>query len=149
MKALFEILFRTRFYLLVITGILLALSAQPLLRALEVNNSLEIWFHEDAPALQTYRDFNEQFGSDELVVVVATAPNGWLDTTAIAGLKAMSEALESIPEVHHLYSAANTKALQFTGVGIAGKPLLEGGVKEIQIRLERMPELKAQLFNPD
>jgi len=149
MKALFEILFRTRFYLLVITGILLALSVQPLLRALEVNNSLEIWFHEDAPALQSYRDFNEQFGSDELVVVVATAPNGWLDTKAIAGLKAMSEALESIPEVQHLHSAANTKVLQFTGVGIAGKPLLEGGVKEIQVRLERMPELKAQLFNPD
>ncbi len=149
MKALFYILFRSRFYLLLLTGILLVLSVQPLLRALVVNNSLEIWFDEDAPALETYRDFNRHFGSDELLIIVATAPNSWLDTTAIAGLKAMSVALEALPEVQHLHSAANTKALQFTGISITGKPLMDGSNREIETRLERMPELKAQLFNPD
>lgn len=149
MKAFTQILFRSRYYLLALTGLLLVLGSQPLMRALEVNNSLEIWFDEDAPALEAYRAFNRQFGSDELVIIVATAPNGWLDSRATDGLRELSAALDSIPEVQHLHSAANTKALQFTGLGLTGKPLMDGSSKEIQARLERMPELKAQLFNTD
>ncbi|MCA1763819.1 MAG: MMPL family transporter [Flavobacteriales bacterium] len=148
-KAFYHMLFHSRFYVLAVVAIFLIISAQPFLRSLEVNNSLEIWFKNDAPALKAYHDFNAHFGSDELVVIVATAPNGWLDTASIAHLNAMNSAIGSIPEVQHIHSAANTKALQFTGISLAGKPMLNGSVDEIKARLERMPELKAQLFNSD
>ena len=34
-----------------------------------VDNSLEIWFVEDDPKLETYKDFQEEYGNDEVVIL--------------------------------------------------------------------------------
>ena len=56
-------LWHARFALLTLALVLTALAATQL-PALGVSNSMEIWYPQDDPALERYRQFQERFGND-------------------------------------------------------------------------------------
>ena len=47
------------------------------LGALAVSNSLEIWYPEDDPELIQYREFQRQYGNDEVVIAAVTSEAGF------------------------------------------------------------------------
>ncbi|MFQ6005370.1 MAG: hypothetical protein ACE5OQ_07685 [Woeseia sp.] len=71
-----EFIWRWRFPLAVFCIALAALAGSRL-GMLTVSNSLEIWYPEDDPELIQYRDFQSQYGNDELVVVAVTSDAGF------------------------------------------------------------------------
>jgi len=78
------------------------------LRSLEFDNSLEIWFLDGDPGIQRYRDFVEQFGSDEIVLMAWQVDDAFSDQT-LGRLARMERAAARVPHVlavHSLASAA-------------------------------------------
>lgn len=59
---------KKRWWVLLAVGLSCVVAARGALQV-GVDNSLEIWFVEDDPALETYQEFQEEFGSDEVVVL--------------------------------------------------------------------------------
>lgn len=70
------------------------------------DNSLEVWFVEDDPALARYRGFLEQFGNDEAIVIGYAPPRG-LDAAELALLEAASERLRAVDGVSRVVSPAS------------------------------------------
>ena len=56
--------------------ILVTVVAALQLATLSVSNSLEIWYPQDDPELISYREFQQTYGSDEIVVVAERLPVG-------------------------------------------------------------------------
>lgn len=66
---------------------------------LTVSNSLEIWYPEHDPELIRYREFQSQYGSDELVVVAVTSDAGFDHEDGDVLLAALTDGLFDIDGV--------------------------------------------------
>ena len=64
-----------RFWTAAIVLIVTFVAAQQLV-GLSVSNSIEIWYPKDDPELISYRQFQETYGSDEIIVVAVSTRNG-------------------------------------------------------------------------
>jgi hypothetical protein len=71
-----EFIWHWRFLLAAIC-IALAGIAGMQLKALTVSNTLEIWYPEDDPELIQYREFQAQYGNDEVVIAAVTRDAGF------------------------------------------------------------------------
>lgn len=71
-----EFIWKWRFLLAAICLAFAALAGSQL-GALTVSNTLEIWFPEDDPALIRYREFQAQYGNDEIVIAAVTSDTGF------------------------------------------------------------------------
>jgi predicted RND superfamily exporter protein len=74
---------------------------------LGVDNSLEVWFVEDDPALASYQDFLEEFGSDEVVVVAIRFAGDPFDPGRLRRLERLTArigAIDGVARVHSLTS---------------------------------------------
>jgi uncharacterized protein len=144
-----QFLLHYRWWLLSVLLALLFLGGKSLQSALQVNNSLEIWFDDHDPELSNYQLFQQQFGSDEVVVVLLQAPEGILSPQRLAAFKDLHKALQALPAVQQVVSAADFDFLELTALGLRPRPLLQGDSSQIVARLNRMPALSAQFFNAD
>ena len=63
---------------------------------LRVDNAIEIWFADDDPSLIAYRDFQQRFGNDEVVVVAFHDPQGILNPRSLRLVQRASRALAAI-----------------------------------------------------
>lgn len=70
-----RILWKYRFVLSVLVFLITVVAAQQL-ATLSVSNSLEIWYPQDDPELIGYREFQQTYGSDEIVVVAVSYRDG-------------------------------------------------------------------------
>ena len=79
-------IWRQRFYLAALCLLLSVLAASQL-RSLSVSNSLEIWYPEDDPELLNYRQFQQTYGIDEIVVAAISLDEGFAtdDATDLIG----------------------------------------------------------------
>ncbi|HAP61181.1 MAG TPA: hypothetical protein DCR93_17365, partial [Cytophagales bacterium] len=119
-----------------------------LFRALEMNNSLEVWFLEDAPALQVYRDFQEHFGSDEVIIMIYHDEEGIFTSSSLNRLEATTAALDSLPDVANVYGLANVRLLERTPVGLRASLLLDS-LGPMEERLATYPWLEEHFLNED
>jgi uncharacterized protein len=147
-----ELLYRWRFGLLGL--ILLAAAALwPGVRAaVQVDNSLEAWFLQDDPALRAYQDFQQRFGNDEVVIVATHDARGLLTPAYFHRFRALSRALEALPEVAAVVGPGNATVPARAGLlGGGPQPLLPPGrtAAQVQQTLSRHPLLQEQLFTPD
>jgi len=71
-----------------------------------VDNSLEVWFLEDDPALAAYDDYKATYGNDEIITVAATDPVSVYRPAALERIRAASLALENHPAVRRVTSLA-------------------------------------------
>ena len=75
---------------LLILSIALVAALAPGLANLRLDNSFEIWFPETDPALVTYQQYIDEFGSDEVVVlVVAPADEQALSDASLQALEGL------------------------------------------------------------
>jgi predicted RND superfamily exporter protein len=117
-------------------ALMLALSAGlgAQLRHLEVDNSVEVFLHEDDPALLLYNEFRDQFGRDD-VTVIAMKPPEIFDLVFLARLRALHADLErEVPYVDEVTSLVNARSTRG-----------EGDELIVEDLLERWPENEGQL----
>lgn len=76
-----------------------------------VNNSLEIWFVEDDPSFETYQEFQQEYGNDEVVVLALRNEQGVLTQEGMDQLYRLSQAAESVDGISEAYSLANARGL--------------------------------------
>jgi uncharacterized protein len=76
---------------------------------LRMDNSVGIWFLEDDPAFQAYRDFQNRFGNDDVVTLFFSAPEGVFTPENLALIRRVSLALEEIPYVDRVISLSHVK----------------------------------------
>ena len=69
------------------------------LGALSVSNSLDIWYPEDDPELIQYREFQEQYGNDEVVIAALKSEAGFDHEDGDILLEELTDALFDIPGV--------------------------------------------------
>lgn len=147
-----ELLFRLRYWLLGLILLTAAALWPGVRRAVQVDNSLEAWFLAGDPALRAYQDFQQRFGNDEVVIVVTRDAQGLLAPAHFARFRALSRALEALPEVAAVLGPGNATVPARAGLGAGGpQPLLTTGSQPAQVRatLQRHPLLQEQLFSPD
>jgi len=110
----FEILgryiFRKKWYFLIVSALLTILFASQLPK-INLDASTVGFFHKDDPTRVTYEAFQEQFGRDEVVVILVSPPNLY-DLSFLRKLKAFHEELEEktphLDEVKSLINITST-----------------------------------------
>ena len=120
----------------------------PLLRALQINNSLSIWFLEDAPELQVYYEFQERFGSDEVVIVMYHNEQGVLDDETLHLVERLSDTLSQNSGVSAVFSLANVDVLEKTPTGMRSRPLIDS-TRDPLDQIESYPWLAEHFLNED
>ena len=87
-------------------GFLTILALANIFFNLKVDNSVSIWFLEDNPDYQEYLRFQEEQGSDEIVVVMIPVGDS-LSKQNLETLQSLHEALDSLKYVSSTFSLAN------------------------------------------
>jgi predicted RND superfamily exporter protein len=70
------------------------------------DNSLRIWFLDDDPYLVAYRSYQERFGSDEVVVIAFSRPDGMTSAAGLALLRRAEARLLAVEGVAGVVSIA-------------------------------------------
>jgi predicted RND superfamily exporter protein len=89
---------------------------------LPIDNSLEIWFLEDDPALVRYRAYQEQWGNDEAVVIGVFDAQGVLRAPTLNLVAELAEAIRAEERVKGVTSLATVTPVR---EGEAGEVLIE------------------------
>jgi predicted RND superfamily exporter protein len=90
-----DFIWRWRFLLAGLCLLCSALAATQIL-SLGVSNSLEIWYPEDDPELLNYRQFQQTYGNDEIVVVAVSSDDGFLTDS---GMELVGELTDRLLDV--------------------------------------------------
>jgi len=88
-------IWRWRFPLAALCLLCSALAATQM-PSLGVSNSLEIWYPEDDPELKNYRQFQQTYGNDEIVVVAVSSNDGFANE---AGTELIGELTDRLLDV--------------------------------------------------
>ncbi|MBG8555645.1 efflux RND transporter permease subunit [Hymenobacter guriensis] len=145
-----DILYRFRFWLLALVAALVVVLAPGVRTAVQIDNSLSVWFLEGDPALRAYRDYQARFGNDEVVTLVVHDSVGLLRAPYLESLPALSQELAALPDVAVVLGPGTT-TIASRGLLAGAHPLLSAQTTEAQVRqdLSRLPTLQEQLFSPD
>jgi len=147
-----SLLFRIRYLLLLLTaGACVALWPGAKAAAV-VDNDLSAWFLKDDPALAAYHTFQERFGNDEVVILVVKDVRSVLTPEYFEKFRALSTALEKLPEVASVLGAGNaTLPARAHLLGTAPASLLptDATAMQVQESLRELPTLRGQLFSAD
>ncbi|MDR9442952.1 MAG: MMPL family transporter [Schleiferiaceae bacterium] len=146
-----EFLYRMRWLiavLLVGLGIWLAPGLQ---RALEVDNSLTVWFIEEDPALQSYYQYQENFGNDEVLILAIHQEEGLLRRQPLRQIHRLSDSLQKLAPVAQVYGPAGVRLPSANPLSTATRPFLGAQPRPERIRrlLAEQPFLQQQFFSED
>jgi predicted RND superfamily exporter protein len=95
--------------ILFLAAMLLVLFFGFFMKNLRMDNSVGIWFLEDDPAFQAYRDFQDRFGNDDVVTLFFSAPEGVFTPENLTLIHRVSEALEDVSYVDRVISLSHVK----------------------------------------
>ncbi len=121
-------------------------------KALEVDNSLMVWFLEEDPALEPYHEFQQHFGNDEVVIMVYNRKEGLLNTAELKKLRAFSDSLIKSEDIAGLIGVGNARTVSSGTFNSTTRALIPKGdftVIEVEQALRENPFLRDQLFNED
>ncbi|OIN56627.1 efflux RND transporter permease subunit [Arsenicibacter rosenii] len=144
-------LYHLRYYLLLLTLVCCVWLWPGIRSAVQVDNSLTVWFQQDDPALVRYQQFQERFGNDEVVIATVTAPESLLTPAHLHTLIRLTSALETLPDVDQVIGPGNMQIPVKGALGIDSEPLLTDttSAATLTARLRYRPTLRQQLFNED
>jgi len=139
-----------RIAIIVILALLMGLSSYQTLNKLRVDNSLSIWFLEDDPSYKAYIDFQENFGSDEIFIVMLPVKNA-IGEAEIISLKNLHKSIEALPYVKTTFSLAKAKYPIYANNKINFDDLYnskrsEKGLKSL---FSKLPNITSQLVTKD
>ncbi len=110
------------------------------------DNALTVWFLETDPAIQQWQLFQEQFGNDEVALLMVEPPGGVLTEPNLALLGDLSERLEGVEGVARVHSVLTMRDAWRTDDGsVRFAPALEGGLE----RMRDNPLFSGRLISPD
>lgn len=134
------------FLLVLITGIGLYQTAQNI----SVNNSLSIWFRDDNPAYQEYLQFQEEQGSDQVMVIMVKTDSAF-STELLARFQLLHELLDSLPYVNTSLSLANVQYPIYSNRRLYYRTLYRTNrsPESMQQILDDLPTIKRQLVSPE
>lgn len=117
--------------------------------AVEVDNSLSVWFLKDDPEVKKYYDFHEKFGNDEIVIAIIENPKSVLTSLYFRKFIEVTKELEKISEVRMILGPGNSNFISKSVFGVFSEPLININSEPAQVKenLEASPFLKEQLFN--
>jgi predicted RND superfamily exporter protein len=104
-----------------------------------VDNAVDIWFPDDDPALVAYRDFQAEFGNDEVVVLGVHAPvEGIWSPGGLARVGAVSEAAAAVTGIASVRSLT-TESMVRAEIGMLsiGPIIPDGALTAEEIGLVR------------
>ncbi len=93
-------------------------------KAVVPDNSLTVWFLETDPQMAAYKEFQERFGNDEVVLLQVEEPEGLFTPGAMARLTELESRLAAIDGVHRVTSILNVQDLYDTPGGLVYRPLV-------------------------
>ncbi|MFN3530295.1 MAG: efflux RND transporter permease subunit [Bacteroidia bacterium] len=128
---------------------LLGLGAAPLQHALRVNNSLDIWFNQNSPALRDYYAFQQYFGSDEHLIVMLEAEESLLLPQAQKQIHEVHNALLALPEIANVLSGADLRMPEAGPLGLRFRQLFSHSPIRQRQLLDSFPDFRNQLFSSD
>ena len=91
-------------YLLLLLVLLSVGALSVKLPGLKIDNSFDIWFVENDPALQRYKSFLEEFGNDEVIVTVISSEQSMLTEKDLKELEDLTSCFASIEGVYQVLS---------------------------------------------
>jgi len=109
------------------------------------DNALTVWFLESDPALQQYNLFQEQFGNDEVALLLVEPPGGALSEEGLAHLRALTTRLEAIEGVARVHSILTMRDAWRTEDGVRFDSALAGGLE----RMAGNPLFEGRLISAD
>lgn len=134
--------------ILVTAAILVTLGFAVNLRHLGVDNSLDIWFLQNDPVLLEYREFQQMFGHDEVIVVALRDDAGILDVDGINRALETSYAIadiDGVDAVNSILSQIGVDAVLFAG----GDAITEQSIDDFRRLLRDSPELRGRWISAD
>ncbi len=147
---MFQTLDKFKYWILGLLAVISVVLWPGVQHALELDNSISVWFMEDDPALVRYENYQQRFGNDESVVLVVQDLDGILTQENIQRLVQLTDALQSIPEIQSILGPASIKVPP-TMMGGSSENLIteESTINKVKRDLKRNPYLKEQLFTED
>lgn len=158
-EALVRVLFAARWWLAALLAIVTLIAGVGLPR-LQPDNSLEVWFVQDDPALEAYHAFQDIFGNDEVVAMVVHADEGIFTEAGLARVRAISAAAEAVDGVVEVRSIATVTHIRidesWTPNPMEAPPLRITDVDDVKLSPERLkarvqedPLLRGTLVSDD
>lgn len=103
-----RLIYRRRLVTLALMAVLVGGLASGL-RFIVVDTSVESFLHQDDPILETYYEFRDQFGRDD-IIIIAVEPRQLFDQETLAKLAALHEELEDgVPHLNDITSMVNAR----------------------------------------
>jgi len=135
---------------MVLFAIAMAVGGAQTLRLLTVDNSLGIWFLESNKDYQEYLQFQDEQGSDELVIAMIPTEDA-LAESHIAKLRELYEKIDSLPYVDTSFSLANAKYPIYSNRKIYYRSIYQTdrNRENIEKILADLPALSRQLISED
>lgn len=121
-----EGLYERRRMALLAAVVLTALAAIPALQV-GVDTAVQNWFTEGDPALEAYRNFQETYGNDEVVLIGLRRSEGMLTANGIPLIKNATDRVRSVDGVARVTSLATQSRFQPTLTGPQFVPRLSSG----------------------
>ncbi len=120
-------------------------------KAIEVDNSLSVWFLEDDPALLEYHEYKQRFGNDESVVILVKDTKTVLTKSYFQSFINITNSLESIPGVDAVLGPGNVQVPVKTLLGPSGRRLINKNSDPAEVRedLGKYPYINDQFFTSD
>lgn len=114
---------------------------------LRINNAISIWFLEDNADYQDYLQFQQERGSDEIIIAMLPVKEALKDT-AIQLLQALHQQIDSLPDVTATFSLANARYPVYSNKKIYYRPVYQPGrtPEQIDQLLAELPAIKTQLL---
>jgi predicted RND superfamily exporter protein len=106
-----DVLFRCRWGTLALLLGVLAAGVPSAWRAAVPSHSLELWFVDDDPALQTYLAFQEKFGNDEVIALGYRSEAGIVNEESLIRIASLTGELELVQGVDQVISLTNARDL--------------------------------------
>ena len=133
----------------------MAIGGGVLATSVGVDNSLETWFVEGDPTLESYRAFQADFGNDEVAVVALHDPRGVFRPPFLEHLTAVTDGLEAIDGVRRAISLSSVGNIRSDAWTIEVSPLMEevpadpAGMAAFRDEVMADPLLRGRLVSDD
>lgn len=117
---------------------------------LRINNSVSIWFLEDNEDYQSYLAFQQERGSDEIIIAMISREEVYAPE-AITLLKELHKRTDKLPDVTATFSLANARYPVYSNRKLYYRPVYQEGRTPTQLDrlLDELPNMKRQLVAVD
>ncbi len=136
-------IWRARFWLTGIVVLVTVIAAKQV-AGLSVSNSLEIWYPEDDPELLRYLEFQENYGSDEIVVVAVSSRDG-TDFRSDDGGYLIGDLTDSLLDIDNVATVTSLVTVPESLANVRGRLLsADGNTTALVVQPMTGPEVESR-----